>query len=114
MDIREPNFNNLFTLILPVLSLYKIPLLDHGFLTKMRESFDSNNFPPMKNDTILKVFRREKIDHVPVWMMRQAGRTLPEFNAMRKIYSFFELCDNPFASAEVTLQPLQHYNIDAG
>ena len=114
MDIKDPTLNHLFTLILPVLSLYKIPLLDNDTLTKMRESFDSNNFPPMKNDAILKVFKGEKIDHIPVWMMRQAGRTLPEFNAMRKVYSFFELCDNPFASTEVTLQPLQYYNIDAG
>lgn len=68
----------------------------------------------MKNDTLLKVFKREKIDHLPIWVMRQAGRYLPEFREVRKVWSFFELCDNPLLSAEVTLQPLERFPMDAG
>lgn len=68
----------------------------------------------MTNDTLLRVFSREKITHLPIWAMRQAGRYLPEFREVRKAWSFFEVCDNPLLSAEVTLQPLVHFPLDAG
>lgn len=49
----------------------------------------------------------------PVWMMRQAGRHLPEYRRLKEKYSFLELCQNPEASAEASLQPLLRYNMDA-
>ncbi|EAR94688.1 uroporphyrinogen decarboxylase (macronuclear) [Tetrahymena thermophila SB210] len=79
----------------------------------LRQSKDQK-FPVMKNDTLLRVIKREKIDHLPIWVMRQAGRYLPEFREVRKIWSFFELCDNPLLAAEVTLQPLERFPMDAG
>ena len=100
-------------LVVPTLENLGIGDLNRLKLTSLRENFNPADFPPMKNETILKVFRNEPIDHVPVWMMRQAGRALPEFNEVRKALSFFDLCDNPFGSTEVTLQPLKRYNIDA-
>jgi len=63
----------------------------------------------IKNDTILRACRGEPVDHVPIWMMRQAGRYLPEFQAIRKELDFFALCENPTKAAEVTLQPLSRY-----
>ena len=100
-------------LVVPTLKTLGVFDLDRLKLSALRQKFHHSDFPPMKNDTILRVFRNEPIDHVPVWMMRQAGRALPEFNEVRKALSFFDLCDNPFGSAEVTLQPLKRYNIDA-
>lgn len=100
-------------LILPALEKLGVINFDRNNLTSLREKNSLSDFPPLKNDTILRVFRNEPIDHVPVWMMRQAGRTLPEFIEIRQALSFFDLCDNPFGSTEVTLQPLQRYELDA-
>ena len=99
--------------VVPTLEKLGISDLNRSKLTSIRENFQLKIFPPMKNNTMLKVFRNEPIDHVPVWMMRQAGRALPEFNEVRKSLSFFDLCDNPFGSTEVTLQPVKRYNLDA-
>jgi uroporphyrinogen decarboxylase len=59
------------------------------------------------NDRFLKACRREPVDCTPVWFMRQAGRYMPEYRALRAKHTLLELCKNPAASCEVTLQPLQ-------
>lgn len=69
-------------------------------------------FPPMKNDTLLKAARGEKTDHVPIWVMRQAGRYLPEFREVRKTSDFFTMCQTPELACEVTLQPLRRFDLD--
>ena len=69
---------------------------------------------PLSNDTMLRAFMREKTDYTPVWMMRQAGRYLPEYNATRKrAGSFLGLCKSPDYATEVTLQPLERFPLDA-
>jgi uroporphyrinogen decarboxylase len=68
----------------------------------------------MKNDTFLRALLRQPTDYTPVWLMRQAGRYLPEYNATRKrAGSFLALCKNPELACEVTLQPLDRYPLDA-
>lgn len=57
--------------------------------------------------------RREPVPHTPIWLMRQAGRYLPEYRAVRSGHSFLELCRNPTAAAEVTLQPVRLLGVDA-
>lgn len=64
----------------------------------------------LQNDTFLKALMRQPTDYTPVWMMRQAGRYLPEYKASRKTAgSFLQLCKNPSFATEVTLQPLDRY-----
>jgi uroporphyrinogen decarboxylase len=68
----------------------------------------------LKNDRFLRALLREPVDMTPVWMMRQAGRYLPEYRATReKAGSFMQLCMNPELACEVTLQPLQRFPLDA-
>ncbi len=68
----------------------------------------------LKNDRFLKALLKEPVDYTPVWMMRQAGRYLPEYKATRaKAGSFMNLCMNPELACEVTLQPLERYPLDA-
>ena len=61
----------------------------------------------------LRACRREAAPHTPVWFMRQAGRSLPEFRALRERHSFFDLVRSPELTAEVTLQPVQRLGVDA-
>ena len=69
---------------------------------------------PLKNDTFLRALRREPTDYTPIWLMRQAGRYLPEYNATRaRAGSFLNLCKNHELACEVTLQPLDRYPLDA-
>ncbi len=71
-------------------------------------------FAPLRNDTFLRACRREPTDHTPVWLMRQAGRYLPEYRATRaKAGSFMGLATNTDYATEVTLQPLERYPLDA-
>lgn len=65
------------------------------------------------NGAFLATARGEQAERRPLWIMRQAGRYLPEYREMRSKLSFLELCRNPEAAAEVTLQPLRRYDIDA-
>lgn len=68
----------------------------------------------MKSDRYLKALRREPVDCTPVWVMRQAGRYLPEYRAVReKAGSFMALATNPELACEVTLQPLERFDLDA-
>ena len=68
----------------------------------------------MAHDRFLRALSRESVDATPVWLMRQAGRYLPEYRALReKAGSFLNLCQNPELACEVTLQPLRRSNLDA-
>jgi uroporphyrinogen decarboxylase len=68
----------------------------------------------LKNDTLIRALLRQPTPYTPVWMMRQAGRYLPEYNATRtRAGSFIELCRNPDLATEVTLQPLERFDLDA-
>jgi len=68
----------------------------------------------LKNDRFLRALQRQPVDVTPVWMMRQAGRYLPEYRATRKkAGSFMDLCTNPELACEVTLQPLERFPLDA-
>src|SRR6266849_3119352 len=57
--------------------------------------------------------RRQPTSVTPIWLMRQAGRYMPEYRAMRARHGFLELCKNPQAAAEVTLQPVDRLGVDA-
>jgi uroporphyrinogen decarboxylase len=65
------------------------------------------------NDRFLKACRREPTDCVPVWFMRQAGRYMPEYRAVRAKYSILEVCKTPELAAQVTLQPIERFALDA-
>lgn len=93
------------------------------------------NFPPLKNDNLLRAARGEDVDRIPVWVMRQAGRYLPEFQVnkqnnifdeqiridlnlffsqeVRKQHDFFTVCRTPELACEVTMQPLRRFDLDA-
>jgi uroporphyrinogen decarboxylase len=75
--------------------------------------FDVKQFPTLKNDLILRSARGDHVERAPVWVMRQAGRYLPEFQEMRKKHEFFEICRTPELAAEVTLQPIRRFPLDA-
>jgi uroporphyrinogen decarboxylase len=69
---------------------------------------------PLKNDRLLRALRRQPVDCTPVWLMRQAGRYLPEYRATRaRAGSFLAMAKNPELACEVTLQPLARYDLDA-
>ncbi|HVR51476.1 MAG TPA: uroporphyrinogen decarboxylase family protein, partial [Pseudorhodoferax sp.] len=71
-------------------------------------------FAPLQNDSFLRACLRQATDHTPVWLMRQAGRYLPEYRATRaQAGSFMGLATNPDYATEVTLQPLERYPLDA-
>jgi len=73
-----------------------------------------SEFAELKNDRFLRALLREEVDQTPVWMMRQAGRYLPEYRATRKqAGDFMSLCQSPELACEVTMQPLRRYSFDA-
>jgi uroporphyrinogen decarboxylase len=68
----------------------------------------------LQNDLILRAARGENIERYPVWLMRQAGRILPEYRAVRsKLSGFKELVETPEFAAEVTIQPVDILEVDA-
>ena len=68
----------------------------------------------LKNDTFIRALLKQPVDYTPVWMMRQAGRYLPEYRKIREeAGSFLNLCTNPELACEVTLQPLRRFDFDA-
>ena len=67
----------------------------------------------MKNDRFLRACRREPVDKTPVWFMRQAGRYMKEYRAIREKATLLEICRDPALCTEVTLQPVEHIGVDA-
>ena len=67
----------------------------------------------IKNDLFLRALKGETVDRPPVWMMRQAGRYLPEFMALKEKYDFFTRCQTPELASEITVQPIRRYGMDA-
>ena len=67
----------------------------------------------LKNDLLLRVLRGERAERTPVWMMRQAGRYLPDYLKLKEKYSFFERCQNPELASEITIQPVEQVGVDA-
>ena len=67
----------------------------------------------IKNDLFLRALQGETVERPPVWMMRQAGRYLPEFMAIREKYDFFTRCQTPELASEITVQPIRRYGMDA-
>jgi uroporphyrinogen decarboxylase len=62
---------------------------------------------------LVRALRREPVERTPVWFMRQAGRSLPEYRALRERHSFFEVANTPELCAEATLQPVRRHGVDA-
>lgn len=72
---------------------------------------DSNT--KLQNDLLLRTLRGETTERTPVWMMRQAGRYLPDYIKLREKYSFFERCETPELATEITIQPVEQVGVDA-
>jgi uroporphyrinogen decarboxylase len=67
----------------------------------------------LKNDLLLRALRGEAVERPPVWMMRQAGRYLPDYMKLKEKYSFFERCQKPELATEITIQPVEQIGVDA-
>ena len=67
----------------------------------------------LKNDLLLRALRQEEVERPPVWMMRQAGRYLPDYIKLREKYDFFTRCQTPELATEITLQPIDQVGVDA-
>ena len=75
----------------------------------MKEKF----MDAIQNDLLLRALRGETVTRPPVWMMRQAGRYLPDYLKLKEKYSFFERCQNPRLATEITIQPVEQVGVDA-
>ncbi|TCB79089.1 uroporphyrinogen decarboxylase [Acinetobacter sp. ANC 4173] len=72
------------------------------------------NFVPLQNNNFIRALQKQPVDRTPIWMMRQAGRYLPEYRAVRKMAgNFINLMKTPDYATEVTLQPIRRYDLDA-
>lgn len=70
--------------------------------------------PSLQNDRLLRALLRQPVDRTPIWLMRQAGRYLPEYReTRRRAGSFLALCKDPALATEVTLQPIARFGLDA-
>lgn len=68
----------------------------------------------LQNDRLIKALKKQPIDRTPIWLMRQAGRYLPEYRKLReKVPDFFTLCQTPELACEITLQPIRRFPLDA-
>ncbi len=67
----------------------------------------------LRNDLLLRALRQENVERPPVWMMRQAGRYLPDYMKLKEKYSFFERCQTPELASEITIQPVEQVGVDA-
>lgn len=78
------------------------------------ENSSPTGFAPLQNDTFLRALLRQPVDYTPIWLMRQAGRYLPEYRETRaQAGGFMDLCKNTDLATEVTIQPLERYDLDA-
>ena len=68
---------------------------------------------PLQNDLLLRTLKGERVERTPVWMMRQAGRYLPDYMKLKSKYSFFERCRIPELATEITIQPVEQVGVDA-
>ena len=75
----------------------------------------SNMTPPTdpSNSRFLNAIRREPVDATPIWLMRQAGRYMAEYRALREQYSILELIKAPELACQVTMQPIRAFDLDA-
>jgi uroporphyrinogen decarboxylase len=73
----------------------------------------NHDFPELKNDLFLRALKGEEVERPPVWMMRQAGRYLPQYMILRDKYTFFERVENPELACEITIQPIDELEPDA-
>src|SRR5205823_13183840 len=88
------------------------PALDHP--SQCRRMALHQQEADLKNDTLLRSLACQPTEYTPIWLMRQAGRYLPEYNATRsRAGSFLALAKTPALAAEVTLQPLERFPLDA-
>jgi uroporphyrinogen decarboxylase len=67
----------------------------------------------LKNDLFLRACKRKPVEYTPIWIMRQAGRYLPEYRAVREKTDFLTMCKTPELAAEVTIQPVDIIGVDA-
>lgn len=72
-----------------------------------------HDFPELKNDLLLRALDGQQVERPPVWMMRQAGRYLPQYMKLRKKYTFFERVETPDLACEITIQPIDEIGPDA-
>ena len=70
-------------------------------------------FPELKNDLLLRALKGETVERPPVWMMRQAGRFLPDYRVLREKFTFFERCETPDLVSEITTMPIWQVGTDA-
>lgn len=75
----------------------------------------AREFAPLRNDRLLRAARGEKVDRPPIWVMRQAGRYLPQYHERKGTKDFFECCRDPEVASDITIQPIDEYEglIDA-
>lgn len=88
-------------------------VLHFHLYTSMDKDPSGKLFPLLKNDCILRAAFGQPTEFVPVWIMRQAGRYLPEFRELRLSNPFFKICETPELACQVTLMPIKRFDLDA-
>ena len=83
--------------------------LIYNILATMSTTEERPNFPPLNNDLLLRTARGETVERPPCWVMRQAGRYLPEYHEEKGGRDFIECCRNPEIASNLTLQPIDRY-----